>query len=234
MAELILVVDDEKHYRDLIHINLETEGYNVINAENGEEALEILTNKNPDLIILDVLMPVMDGLTACKQIRQFSNVPIIFLTALANEIDRVKGLNIGADDYLAKPFSAQELIARVRAVLRRASSTDQVIPNRYFVHGDLKIDFARAEVWKNNLPINLSSTEYKLLIQFANNVGHIMTGEKLLSAVWGNNYKDEKEILWVSIARLRQKLEGDSQKPTHIITRPGIGYIMPSLDKEDL
>ncbi|MCD4752615.1 MAG: response regulator transcription factor [Anaerolineaceae bacterium] len=232
MTELILVVDDEQHYRDLIRINLATEGYEVINASNGEEALEILTNKQPDLVILDVLMPIMDGLTTCKKIRQFSNVPLIFLTALANEIDRVKGLNLGADDYLAKPFSAQELIARVRAILRRSSSGSQIIPNRYFSHGDLKIDFARAEVWKNNNPINLTSTEYKLLIQFANNVGHVLTGEKLLASVWGNNYRDEKEILWVSIARLRQKLEDNTQKPKHILTRTGIGYIMPKIDQE--
>jgi len=232
MTELILVVDDEQHYRDLIRINLVTEGYEVVSASNGEEALEILANKQADLVILDVLMPIMDGLTTCKKIRQFSNVPLIFLTALANEIDRVKGLNLGADDYLAKPFSAQELIARVRAILRRSSSGSQIIPNRYFSHGDLKIDFARAEVWKNNNPVNLTSTEYKLLIQFANNVGHTLTGEKLLASVWGNNYRDEKEILWVSIARLRQKLEDNTQKPKHILTRTGIGYIMPRKDQD--
>ena len=234
MTELILVVDDEQHYRDLIRINLVTEGYEVIMASNGEETLEILTNTQPDLVILDVLMPLMDGLTACKKMRQFSNVPLIFLTALADEIDRVKGLNLGADDYLAKPFSAQELIARVKAILRRSNSGSQIIPNRYFSHGDLKIDFARAEVWKRNNPINLTSTEYKLLIQFANNVGHVLTGEKLLASVWGNNYRDEKEILWVSIARLRQKLEDNTQKPKHILTRTGIGYIMPKINQDQL
>lgn len=229
MTELILVVDDEQNLRDLIRINLVTEGYEVISAPNGEEALEILTNKQPDLIILDVLMPIMDGLTTCKKIRQFSNVPLIFLTGLADEIDRVKGLNLGADDYLAKPFSAQELVARVKAVLRRSSSRYQSIPNRLFSHGDLKIDFARAEVWKNNNPVNLTSTEYKLLIQFANNVGQTLTGEKLLASVWGDNYRNEKEILWVSIARLRQKLEDNTQKPKHILTRTGVGYVMPKI-----
>ena len=233
MSELILVVDDEKHYRDLIKINLLTEGYDVIEAENGQETLDILNTQQPDLIILDVIMPTMDGLTACKRIRQFSNVPVIFLTALSNEIDRVKGLNLGADDYISKPFSAQELIARVRAVLRRSTSAEQVIPNRFFTHGDLKIDFARAEVWKDNKPISLSSTEYKLLIQFASNVGHILTAEKLLVSVWGAHYKDEKEILWVSIARLRQKLEDNTQAPRHVVTRPGIGYIMPDLSQEE-
>ena len=230
MPELILIVDDEKHYRELIKINLETEGYETIEASDGETALDLLNHQQPDLVLLDVLMPEMDGLDTCKKIRLFSNVPIIFLTALSNEIDRVKGLNLGADDYISKPFSAQELIARVKAVLRRANTSNQVVPNQYFVHGDLKIDFARAEVWKNNKPVSLSSTEYKLLIQFANNVGEILTGEKLLVSVWGAHYREEKEILWVSIARLRQKLEDNTQNPIHILTRPGLGYIMPELD----
>ncbi len=231
MSQLIMIVDDEKHYRELIKINLQTEGYETIEATNGEHALELLNNQQPDLVLLDVLMPNLDGLDTCKKIRLFSNVPVIFLTALSNEIDRVKGLNIGADDYISKPFSAQELIARVKAVLRRSVSSNQVVPNQYFVHGDLKIDFARAEVWKDNKAINLSSTEYKLLIQFANNVGQVLTGEKLLVSVWGTHYKDEKEILWVSIARLRQKLEDNTQNPTHILTRPGLGYIMPDLSE---
>jgi DNA-binding response OmpR family regulator len=231
MSQLIMIVDDEKHYRELIKINLQTEGYETIEATNGEHALELLDNQQPDLVLLDVLMPNLDGLDTCKKIRLFSNVPVIFLTALSNEIDRVKGLNIGADDYISKPFAAQELIARVKAVLRRSVSSNQVVPNQYFVHGDLKIDFARAEVWKDNKAINLSSTEYKLLIQFANNVGQVLTGEKLLVSVWGTHYKDEKEILWVSIARLRQKLEDNTQNPTHILTRPGLGYIMPDLSE---
>jgi DNA-binding response OmpR family regulator len=233
MSELILIVDDERHYRELIKINLETEGYTTLEAENGEMLLQLLEKQQPDLILLDVLMPNMDGLAACDHIRQFSNVPIIFLTALSNEIDRVKGLNLGADDYISKPFSAQELIARVKAVLRRSASANQVIPSQYFVHGDLKIDFTRAEVWKNNKPISLSSTEYKLLIQFANNVGEIITGEKLLVAVWGVHYREEKEILWVSIARLRQKLEDNTQTPVHIVTKPGQGYIMPVLNENE-
>lgn len=232
MTELILIVDDEKHYRELININLQTEGYETLEASDGKAALDLLSQQQPDLILLDVLMPNMDGLETCKRIRLFSNVPVIFLTALSNEIDRVKGLNIGADDYISKPFSAQELIARVKAVLRRANTSSQVVPNQYFVHGDLKIDFARAEVWKDNKPVNLSTTEYKLLIQFANNVGQVLTGEKLLVSVWGTHYKDEKEILWVSIARLRQKLEDNTQNPTHILTRPGLGYIMPEISEE--
>ncbi|MCE1254246.1 MAG: response regulator transcription factor, partial [Anaerolineae bacterium] len=142
--------------------------------------------------------------------------------------DRVQGLNIGADDYVVKPFSATELIARVRAVLRRAEPTDQVAANRFFTHGNLKIDFARAEVWKGNKPIFLSATEYKLLIHFAHNIGKVLTAEDLLEAIWGQHYREDKEILWVSIARLRQKLEDNAHSPQHIVTRAGLGYIMPS------
>ncbi len=228
----ILVVDDEPLYQHLQKVNLEREGYEVITGSNGEEALEMVAGQHPDLVILDVMMPVMDGLTACERIRQFSNVPIIILTAKGEEQDRVKGLNLGADDYVVKPFSAIELVARVRAVLRRAETTENVTQNRYFVHNTLKIDFARAEVWKENKPIYLSATEYRLLIQFAHNIGKILTAEDLLTAIWGPQYKEDKEILWVSIARLRQKLEDEPHSPKHIVTRTGLGYLMPPSEKE--
>jgi len=226
---VILVVDDEPRYQQLLQVNLLAENYDVITASNGEEALELLTTQHPDLVILDVMMPKIDGITTCERIRQFSNVPVIFLTARGKEEDRLKGFEVGGDDYIVKPFSATELVARVRAVLRRTQTTDQIIPQRYFIHGNLKIDFARAEVWINNKPVNLSATEYRLLIQFANNVGQILTAEDLLISVWGPSYRDDKEILWVSIARLRQKLEEETQSPIHIVTRTGLGYIMPPI-----
>ena len=226
---VILVVDDEPRYQQLLQVNLLAENYDVITASNGEEALELLTTQHPDLVILDVMMPKIDGITTCERIRQFSNVPVIFLTARGKEEDRLKGFEVGGDDYIVKPFSATELVARVRAVLRRTQTTDQIIPQRYFIHGNLKIDFARAEVWINNKPVNLSATEYRLLIQFANNVGQILTAEDLLISVWGPSYRDDKEILWVSIARLRQKLEEETQSPVHIVTRTGLGYIMPPI-----
>jgi DNA-binding response OmpR family regulator len=228
----ILAVDDEPQYQQLLRVNLEPEGYEVICSDNGQNALDVISQQHPDLVILDIMMPVLDGIMTCERIRQFSNVPVIMLTAKGEESDRVRGLNVGADDYVVKPFSAIELVARVRAVLRRAQTTDQVIPNRYFIHNNLKIDFARAEVWKDNQPISLSATEYRLLIQFANNVGHILTPEDLLIAVWGPQYRDDKEILWVSIARLRQKLENKDLEHQHIVTRTGIGYIMPLIDQK--
>ena len=223
----ILVVDDEPLYQHLVTVNLENEGYEVITANNGEDAIEMVSTRHPDLIIMDVMMPRLDGITACERIHQFSNVPIIMLTAKGEEQDRVRGLNVGADDYVVKPFSATELVARVRAVLRRAQSSEDVAQNRYFIHGDLKIDFARAEVWRDNKPIYLSATEYRLLMQFAQNVGQILSAEDLLVAIWGSQYRKDKEILWVSIARLRQKLEEEPHEPKHIVTRAGLGYLMP-------
>ena len=225
---LILVVDDEPLYQRLLKVNMEKEGFEVITAGNGEEALELVSQKHPDLILMDVMMPKLDGLTASERIRQFSNVPIIILTARGEEQDRVQGLNIGADDYVVKPFSATELVARVRAVLRRVDTTENATQNRYFTHGNLKIDFARAEVWKDDKAVFLSATEYRLLIHFAHNVGKVLTAEDLLEAIWGHHYREDKEILWVSIARLRQKLEDNAHSPQHIMTRAGLGYIMPT------
>lgn len=227
---LILAVDDEELYRDLLSVNLNKEGYEVITATNGEEALDSITKEQPDLVILDIMMPLLDGITTCERIRLFSNVPVIILTARGEEQDRVKGLNAGADDYVVKPFSATELIARVKAVLRRAIKSDAVTQNQYFSHENLKIDFAKAEVTVESKTIFLSATEYKLLIQFAHNTGKILSAEELLEAIWGEHYKNDKEILWVSIARLRQKVEIDPHKPRHIVTRPGLGYLMPELD----
>ncbi|HEX7555642.1 MAG TPA: response regulator transcription factor [Leptolinea sp.] len=228
----ILAVDDERLYQHLLEVNLEKEGFEVITANNGMDALDMVSSKHPDLVIMDIMMPKMDGITTCERIRQFSNVPIIILTARGEEQDRVRGLNVGADDYVVKPFSATELVARVRAVLRRTSSSEQITQNRYFTHSNLKIDFARAEVWKENKPVYLSATEYRLLIQFAHHMGQVMTAEELLMAIWGPQYRDDKEILWVSIARLRQKLEDNPHSPLHIVTRAGLGYLMPPIEKE--
>lgn len=229
MAVKILAVDDEPLYIRLLKVNLEAEGYEVISAQNGEEAVEMITAQSPDLVIMDVMMPIMDGISACIRIRQFSNIPIILLTAMGEEHDRVNGLNIGADDYVVKPFSATEMVARVRAVLRRTHVQSAADPSRTFIHGNLKIDLAKAEIWKNEKQIFLSATEYKLLLYFTHHIGQVLTAEELLEATWGASYKNEKEILWVSIARLRQKLEDNPHSPVHIVTRTGLGYQMPVL-----
>jgi DNA-binding response OmpR family regulator len=227
----ILVVDDEPRYLRLLEANLLTEGYDVLTAADGLQAIDTFSSNPVELILLDVMMPRLDGFATCQRIRQYSNVPIIILTAKGEEQDRVRGLDLGADDYLVKPFSATELLARVRAVLRRSQVSKESGQERFFEHGDLRIDFARAEVWKGNQPIFLSATEYRLLLQFAHHVGKILTAEELLTSVWGPEYKTDKEILWVSIARLRQKLEEEAHEPKHIVTRSGLGYLMPPLNE---
>jgi DNA-binding response OmpR family regulator len=231
MSKRILIVDDEPRYLRLLEANLRTEGYEVATAQDGVQALDVFSAQPIDLVLLDVMMPRLDGFGVCQRLREFSNVPIVILTARGEEQDRVRGLDLGADDYLVKPFSATELLARVRAVLRRAHAPSETTGQaRFFAHGDLKIDFARAEVWRSEEPISLSATEYRLLLQFTHNVGKILTSEDLLTSVWGAEYKNDKEILWVSIARLRQKLESDAHAPQHIVTRSGLGYLMPPIE----
>jgi DNA-binding response OmpR family regulator len=229
MSATILVVDDEPRYIRLMEANLASEGYNVLTAQNGQDAVEIVAEKHPELVLLDIMMPGVDGFTACERIREFSNVPIIVVTAKGDERDRVKGLDLGADDYIVKPFSATELLARVRSVLRRAQNSGNVFQQPVFTHGNLRIDFARAEVFRDDKMIFLSATEYRLLLQLARNLPRILPSEQLLTDVWGPEYRDDKEILWVSISRLRQKLEEDPKNPVHIVTRPGLGYTMPPI-----
>jgi DNA-binding response OmpR family regulator len=227
MSERILAVDDEPRFVRLVEANLTSAGFTVITASNGKEAIDVVAEQKPDLVLLDVMMPEMDGFTALSRIREFSTVPVIVLTAKGEEIDRVEGLNRGADDYVIKPFSANELLARVRAVLRRAQLTPPPGQENTFSHGNLRIDFAKAEVSVKGDVVFLSATEYRLLMQFVHNVGITLTAEDLLTNVWGKEYASDKEILWVCISRLRQKLEDDPKTPTHIVTRSGMGYTMP-------
>jgi DNA-binding response OmpR family regulator len=229
MQKRILVVDDEPRYIRLMEVNLLTEGYQVLKASDGKTAIEIVADKKPDLVLLDVMMPGLSGFAACERIREFSSVPIIMVTAKGDEHDRVRGLDVGADDYILKPYSVTELMARVRAVLRRAQATGGTLQESMFTHGNMKIDLARAEVYKDNKIVFLSATEYRLLLQFVHNIGSVLTSEDLLVNVWGTEYREDKEILWVSISRIRQKLEDDPRNPQHIITRSGLGYSMPSI-----
>jgi DNA-binding response OmpR family regulator len=226
MTTKILVVDDEPRYLRLMEANLITEGFEVIKASDGQEAVDIVALKQPDLVLLDIMMPNLDGFAACERIREFSMVPIIMVTARTEENARIRGLELGADDYIVKPYSANEMIARVRAVLRRVKTSGGSQPP-IFHHGNLTIDFARAEVFRQGKIVYLSATEYRLLLQFAHNLGQVLSSEELLVNVWGPEYRQDKEILWVSISRLRQKLEDDPKNPTHIVTRSGMGYTMP-------
>ncbi len=223
----ILVVDDEARYIRLLQINLSSEGYEVIAATNGLEAIEAVTSKNPDLILLDIMMPKLDGFSTCERIRQFSGIPIIMLTARADEEDKVKCLNIGADDYITKPFSATEVLARVRAVLRRSAGSRDETPVNIFSNGRLRIDYGKAEAWLDDKPVSLTATEYRLLILFTHHLGKVVTADELLTTTWGPQYREDREILWVTIARLRQKLEINPKEPELIVTRSGLGYVMP-------
>jgi len=230
MTKKILIVDDEPRYVRLMEANLTSDHYEVLTASNGEQALEIVANQRPDLVLLDIMMPILDGFTVCERIRKFSSVPIIVVTVKGEEQDRVKGLDMGADDYIIKPFSATELLARVRAVLRRAAKPANIPAQSVFHHGALDIDLAKAEVFLKGKMVYLSATEYRILLQLAQNVGTVIPSEQLLRDVWGAEYQKDKEILWVSISRLRQKLEEDQNDPRHIVTRSGVGYIMPVLN----
>jgi two-component system KDP operon response regulator KdpE len=220
----ILVVDDEPHLVRAIRMYLEVYGFAVFAAESGEEALDAVRDKIPDLVILDVMLPGLDGFETLEELRRVSNVPVIMLTSCAEEEHSVKGLRLGADDYLTKPFKQKELMARVQAVLRRAEQPPHVPKTRIEPDGDLAIDFERAEVWLRGQAIHLTATEYRLLYHLASNPGRLMTSEILLSKVWGYDYRDEGHYVRLYISYLRQKVEPDPSHPRYILTMPGLGY----------
>jgi two-component system KDP operon response regulator KdpE len=223
----ILVVDDDARYLRLIQINLEASGYGVIPARSGEEALKIAAQAPVDLILLDIMMPntSIDGYEACRLIRQFSDVPILILTALSETHDIVRGLDLGADDYITKPFDAPELLARVRAALRRGDRAPSPEPHPVFRSGDLTVNFARQRVYRDDEEVHLTPTEYRLLKELVRNEGRVLVPEHLLERVWGIGHAGETHLLWQAIHRLRQKIEPDPQDPHYIVTRPGIGYL---------
>jgi two-component system, OmpR family, KDP operon response regulator KdpE len=222
----ILVVDDEPRYARWITVNLKASGYRVLTAADGESALEVAARDQPDLILLDIGLPKLDGLEVCRRVREFSIVPIIMLTARAAEADRVAGLDAGADDYLAKPFGPPELLARVRAALRRARYAAAPSGEPIVRCGELSIDLARCQVRRANELISLTPTEYRLLLQLAQRPGRVVLPEALLRAVWGPEYREETQHVRLYISRLRRKLERDPEHPCFILTRPGIGYLL--------
>jgi two-component system KDP operon response regulator KdpE len=226
----VLVVDDEPRYVRAISVNLEASGYQVLTASDGDKAVEAAAAQAPDLILLDIRMPGMDGYEACRRIREFSSVPIIMLTAKAEATDKVKGLDAGADDYVTKPFSADELMARVRAALRRVELASQPAPRAFFEGGELQIDFAQQRVFAGGEEVKLTPTEYRLLSELVREAGRVLVPDHLLDNVWGPGYVGENRLLWQAIHRLRHKIERDPQRPQLIQTRPGIGYVFVSPD----
>jgi len=220
----VLIVDDEKTIRDFVQKNLEVRGFRPVVATNGAEALEIFNSQNVDLVILDIMMPYLDGLETTTRIRQISTVPIIILTALGEELDKVRAFELGADDYLTKPFGVGELLARVKAVLRRSSWSEKTVRPGQFHFGEVAVSLERHEVVVAGNPIELTPTEFNLLVYLMENSGKVLSHRMILQNVWGPEYGDEHEYLRVYIGHLRQKIEDDPSNPQYIITKRGIGY----------
>ena len=220
----VLVVDDEKILRDFVHRNLEARGYKVISASNGLEALASFYQEEIELVILDVMMPHMDGLETTRRIRETSNVPIIILTALGEETDKVRAFDLGVDDYLTKPFGVGEFMGRIQAVLRRSRWQEPSSNEERFVRGNIMVEIANHNVFVSGKHIDLTPTEFNLLLYLIRNVGKALTHRAILQNVWGQEYSNEAEYLRVYIGKLRQKMENDPLNPKHILTEHGIGY----------
>jgi DNA-binding response OmpR family regulator len=220
----ILVVDDEERMARFIRLNLEHDGFQVVEAYRGQEAMEKLRTTLPDLILLDIMMPDMDGFEVLKIVREVSDVPVIMLTAKGEEDDKVKGLELGADDYITKPFSPRELVSRIKAVLRRSEIQGESSAEVIQVDDRLKIDFNRREIWVLDKLVNLRPTEYRLLYHLVQNAGWVLTYDQILSRVWGYEYRDEPHYVRLYVNYLRQKLEEDPANPKYILTERGIGY----------
>jgi two-component system response regulator VicR len=228
----ILVVDDEQPIADILKFNLEKEGYEVVCAFDGETAVQLAFSVKPDLILLDLMLPIKDGMDVCREVRSQSNIPIIMLTAKDTELDKVLGLELGADDYVTKPFSTRELLARVKAHLRRqnktkesANATTEQQHSQLRVH-ELLVDVDTYMVYKNGIPLDLTHREFELLLYLVRNHGRVMTREHLLQVVWGYEYFGDVRTVDVTIRRLREKIEDDPGKPEYIMTRRGLGYML--------
>jgi len=231
-ARVALVVDDEQRIAEAVAMNLELEGFQVLTASSGEEALGKVTEELPDIVILDVMMPEVDGFETLRRIREVSTTPVIMLTVRGDESDRVRGLDLGADDYMTKPFSPRELVSRVRAVMRRTEMPSPVPKAEVRVDADLSIDFSRRRVLVRNKEVHLRPTEFRLLYHLVSNAGQVLTHETLLRRVWGYEYRDEDQYLWLYITYLRRKLEEDPKHPKYIIGERGIGYRFMELEEK--
>jgi len=228
----IVAADDDPQLLRLMTRNLQLDGFDVLAASDGQQALELIENNAPDLVLLDVMMPKMDGFTVCSRVREFSAVPIIIVTARGQDQDKVRGLDLGADDYLTKPFSVEELLARVRAVLRRSElSTMEHLQGLQATTatGNLLVDYSQHLVMLNGREIALTATEYHIIAYLAHNVGRVVTQDLLLEQVWGPEYLGESHLLQVNFNRLRHKLEVDATQPRYILTKVGVGYSLAAL-----
>ncbi len=222
-GKTVLVVDDESRMVEFISMNLELEGFRVVRAANGSEALGKASKEHPDLVLLDIMMPEMDGFETLEGLRETTSVPVIFLTAKSEEVDRIKGLDLGADDYIAKPFSPRELVSRIRAVLRRTEPA-AMTNSEIVVDNELRVNFDQRKVIVRGQEVRLRPTEYRLLYQLVTNAGKLLTHEVLLSRVWGAEYRDEDQYVRLYITYLRQKIEKDPKNPRYILSERGLGY----------
>jgi two-component system KDP operon response regulator KdpE len=220
----VLIVDDELAIIKFVRANLQAEDYEVLTAMDGCQALETVEMELPDLVVLDIMLPIIDGFEICRRLREWSQIPIIMLSARGNDEDKVKCLDLGADDYITKPFSAHELMARVRAVLRRAQAVDTVPAQPSFIGGDLEINFAARRVSFAGNEVKLTPIEYQLLQELAINAGKVLTHMHLLNKVWGPEYREERDYLHTYVRRLRRKLEPDPAEPCHLLSVAGVGY----------
>ena len=227
----ILVVDDEPRIVQFTAMNLEVEGFNVAMAGNGLEALALLDGDTPiDLVVLDVMMPEMDGFETLRRIRAQSSVPVIFVTVRGDEADRVAGLDLGADDYLTKPFSPRELVSRIRALFRRIEATEPPPLQEVAVDDWLTINFDRSMVFADGKEMHLRPTEYRLLYQLVNNAGQLLSHDTLLERIWGPEYRGEHQYVRTYVTYLRQKLERDPRNPEYILSERGLGYRFKDLE----
>lgn len=222
----ILIVDDEPKIVRFLKTTLSLAGYEILIATTGEETLQLFDSEQPDLIVLDLGLPDIDGLDVLRQIREYSMVPIVILTARDDEKDKVRGLELGADDYLTKPFGSRELEARISAVLRRVEWSPQPNDMTEFSLADLSVDFRKRRVTVRDQEIHLTPTEYELLRQLIQHVGQVLLHSDLLRRVWGEEYRNDLAILRVNVSRLRQKIEDDPRQPRYILTIPGVGYTL--------
>jgi two-component system KDP operon response regulator KdpE len=230
----ILVVDDEERMVRFIRLNLEHDGFQVLEAYRGAQAIDRLRTGLPDLVLLDVMMPDIDGFEVLRMIREISSVPVIMLTAKSEEDDRVHGLELGADDYVTKPFSPRELVSRVKAVLRRTEGTTGTIHGLLEVDDRLKIDFDRHEVWVEDKLVNLRPTEYRLLYHLVQNAGWVISHDQILTNVWGYEYRDQPHYVRLYINYLRKKLEKDPANPKYILTERSTGYRFVDFRRKEL
>ena len=225
----VLVVDDEAPMRKYISTNLKARGYDVLMAEDGTEALKTIDEHTIDLLILDIMMPGPDGVEVLRRVRRDMDVPVVMLSARGRETDKVEALDAGADDYLTKPFGVEELLARVRAALRRVGSAPTGPLSPYRANG-LEVDFSARRVRRNGVDVSLTPKEYDVLAHLARTAGKVLTHRQILQAVWGAEYGDEADYVWTYVRRIRRKLEPDQEQPRFLLTEAGVGYRMPDAD----